>query len=327
MLGEPKVWGDAAVQVAFSLSLGWGGILTLASYKTFHANVIRDSIMIVCITCFTAIYCGFVIFAVLGVMAEAMGVDVKDVASDGAGLAFIVYPEAVTTMPFSPAWSILFFMMVLSLGIGTQIATVTTVVTTITDSSPRLYRLRTLVTIGISVGGFLMGLPLCLGSGMYILQLLDNYVATWSVLIICVVECLVICYIYGVGRFMGDIEAMVGYRPGPIWAFCWAFLTPAILIVIIILTFLNYEGSTYGNYPFPELVDKLCFGFSFISVFCIPVVALLQWFRYRHIPFAARLNFLSRPSLDWGPLRPEDRFTRNNIKNTAFIRKLFRSSD
>ena len=53
-------------QVAFSLSLGWGGILTLASYKTFHAHVIRDSIMIVCITCFTAIFCGFVIFAVLG---------------------------------------------------------------------------------------------------------------------------------------------------------------------------------------------------------------------------------------------------------------------
>ena len=37
-------------------------------------------------------------------MAEAMGVEVEDVASDGAGLAFIVYPEAVTTMPFSPAW-------------------------------------------------------------------------------------------------------------------------------------------------------------------------------------------------------------------------------
>ena len=56
----------STLQVAFSLSLGWGGILTLASYKTFHANVIRDSIMIVCITCFTAIFCGLVIFAVLG---------------------------------------------------------------------------------------------------------------------------------------------------------------------------------------------------------------------------------------------------------------------
>ena len=73
-------------------------------------------------------------------------------------------------------------------------------------------------------------------------KLLDNYVATWSVLIICVIECLAVSYIYGVGRFLADIQAMVGYRPWPIWAACWACLTPAILLIIIVLTFLNYEG-------------------------------------------------------------------------------------
>ena len=39
-----------------------------------------------------------------GVNAEAMNLEVKEVATDGAGLAFIVYPEAVTTMPFPPIW-------------------------------------------------------------------------------------------------------------------------------------------------------------------------------------------------------------------------------
>ena len=76
-------------------------------------------------------------------------------------------------------------------------------------------------------------------------QLLDNYVATWSVLIICVVECLVVSYIYGVSRFLADIQAMVGYCPWPIWSACWAFLTPTILVIIIILTFLNYEGMIF----------------------------------------------------------------------------------
>ena len=66
-------------------------------------------------------------------------------------------------------------MMILSLGIGTQIATVTTVVTTVTDSSQFLYRYRTLVTVFISVGGFLLGLPLCLSSGMYLLQVSSLY--------------------------------------------------------------------------------------------------------------------------------------------------------
>lgn len=37
---------------------------------------------------------------------------------------FIVYPEAISTLPGSTAWSILFFLMLLTLGLDSAVSTV-----------------------------------------------------------------------------------------------------------------------------------------------------------------------------------------------------------
>jgi SNF family Na+-dependent transporter len=49
---------------------------------------------------FTGILAGFAIFSVLGYMADRTGVAVDKLAVGGPGLSFIVYPEALSLMPF-----------------------------------------------------------------------------------------------------------------------------------------------------------------------------------------------------------------------------------
>lgn len=307
-LRDPQVWGDAAVQVTFSLSCGFGGVLTLSSYNKFKNNCIKDTWFICVVTYLTAIFSGFVIFSVLGFMSHKMNRPIEEVASQGAGLAFVIYPEAIAAMPVAPLWSILFFTMILTLGIGSQIAIVTTVISTIVDSSPLLLNRRLPCTAALCGFAFLIGLPLCSGAGMYILQLLDNYVATWSIVIICIMECIVVCVFYGADRLMDDIKFMTGTRPGAVWKFCWMFISPLTLMFILISMFVQHakgKGSSYAGYAYPKWADSLGLFISFGSVMLIPIFAVAQILQGEG-SLRYRLTRLVRPSNDWGPARAED---------------------
>ena len=55
-------------------------------------------------------------------MAHEKGVSIDDVAEKGPSLTFIVYPEALTLMPFSQFFSILFFITLLCLGLDSMFA-------------------------------------------------------------------------------------------------------------------------------------------------------------------------------------------------------------
>lgn len=54
-------------------------------------------------------------------MARASGKSIQDVATEGPGLVFIVYPAAIATMPGSMFWALIFFMMLLTLGLDSSV--------------------------------------------------------------------------------------------------------------------------------------------------------------------------------------------------------------
>ncbi len=103
----------------------------------------------------------------------------------GPGLAFIVYPEAVSLLPGAKIWAILFFLMLLALGFGTQFSILETIVTVIMDAWPRQYRRPNhRVILGLTcLFMFTCGLSMVTQGGMYVLSLLDNHAGTFSALI------------------------------------------------------------------------------------------------------------------------------------------------
>ena len=92
----------------------------------------------------------------------------------GTSLAFISYPDVLARFQVVPQlFSVLFFLMLFTLGVGSASALTGCVITIIADEFPKWN--KSLITLGVCIVGFLLGLFYCTPQGQYILTLVDHY--------------------------------------------------------------------------------------------------------------------------------------------------------
>ncbi|CAF3666325.1 unnamed protein product [Rotaria sp. Silwood1] len=155
------VWMAAASQVTYSLGIAFGSIISYASFNKFKTNYFRMCMLVTACDCFTSIFAGCAIFSVLGYMSFKTGVPIEQVAKAGPGLAFIAYPQALSIMPGGPFWAVIFFFMLLTLGLDSQFGMVDVVIASLLDTFKQLRQHKLFVSISYCIFCYLLALPMC----------------------------------------------------------------------------------------------------------------------------------------------------------------------
>ncbi|XP_069063617.1 sodium- and chloride-dependent neutral and basic amino acid transporter B(0+)-like [Pleurodeles waltl] len=304
------VWKDAATQIFYSYSIAWGGLMTLSSYNKFSNDCLFDTLFVCIVNSVTTIFAGFAIFSILGHMAHELNRPVSEVVDSGFSLAFIAYPEALTTLPVSPLWSILFFLMLLTLGFDTQFSTLETLTTAIQDAIPDLMkRFRVLITIGCCTVLFLLGLPCVTQAGIYWVNLIDYFCGGWTLIVAAVVEQIGLCWVYGVNRFVEDLEMMPGKKHWIFWLYwraCWFVISPLLVTAILIWSLVTIELPSYGSIVYPTWGLNLGWCLTAFTIIWIPVVAIYKVWAADGTLFQ-RLKSVLKPAPNWGPALQKDR--------------------
>ncbi|KAH8299650.1 hypothetical protein KR044_004289, partial [Drosophila immigrans] len=302
---EPQVWYAAVTQVFFSLAICFGNIVMYASYNRFGQNIYRDANIVTTLDTFTSLLSGIIIFGILGNLAyENNTTDISSVVNGGPGLAFISYPDAIAKFKVLPqVFSVLFFLMLFVLGIGSNVGMVSCLTTVLKDQFVKVKQWR--IVVFIAIIGYLLGLLYITPGGQFVLNLLDFFGATFVALVLAIFELIAIGWVYGVKRVCRDVEFMLGIKTSKYYRLCWGFITPLLMIAILVYMLALYEPLKYKDYTYlPGVyVFGWClsvFGVGQVFFWAIPAVRsqpaeLSLWLRIRKA-------FEPLPS--WGPADP-----------------------
>lgn len=258
---EPKVWIAAYGQVFYSLSLAMGIMMTYSSYLPKKTDINNSAFMTGFANCGFEFLCAIAVFAILGVMATSQGVGIEEVVSSGIGLAFIVFPKVFTVMgTWGTILGCLFFACLVFAGLTSCVSLVEAVSSAIIDKTGWE---RKKVVSYISIIGALLSATFATGAGLYILDIMDNFVNCYGIVVVGLLEVIVIGWIVKPATIRNHTNKTSYFKIGKWWDFVVKFITPTMLLIMLISNFVAELKAPYGDYNLPEL---FAYGWSVVGL-------------------------------------------------------------
>lgn len=262
---DPEVWIAAAGQIFFTLTLGFGVMIAYASYVQKGQDVAKDAVWTALLNSLISILAGFVVFGTLGFLAAQKGVLVSDVVASGPGLAFVVFPEALSLMPWPRLFSFLFFLTLLSLGIDSAFSMVEGITAALKE---RLAVSSQRVALFTSLAAFLGGILYVTGAGLYFLDVIDHFSATYAILLVGLLQTLLVGWTRA-GVAVKESLRRARWFPVELWWKLLRFPIPLILAGLLLVDVVKEVEAPYSGYPSWALL----FGWSAVL---LPLIA--SWF-------------------------------------------------
>ncbi|MGD7705649.1 sodium-dependent transporter [Microlunatus sp. Y2014] len=246
---DPGVWVAAFGQIFFSLSVGFGIMITYASYVNRRNDMTGSGLVAGFANSSFELLAGIGVFAVLGFMAQASDAPVSEVVvSSSIGLAFIAFPAIISQAPGGPVIGILFFASLILAGITSMISIVEVVISSVRDKfelkrTPAVL----IVTLPMAVVSILL---LGTDTALYALDILDHFINNFGILLVAIVSMLVITWIVRAIPVLRDHLNQYGsFRLGRWWTVLLGVVTPIVLGVSLIQGLWTDATEPYEGYP------------------------------------------------------------------------------
>ncbi|GAA2085889.1 sodium-dependent transporter [Streptomyces albiaxialis] len=247
-LTDGSVWIAAYGQIFFSLSIGFGIMVTYASYLGRRADLSNSALVAGFANSSFEILAGIGVFATLGFMAQAQGVAVDKVVASGVGLAFIAFPAIISEMPGGPFFGVLFFLSLAIAGLTSLISIVQVIVSSVQDRTG-MRRLPAVLTVGgVTAVASLAVFPT--DAGLHILDACDHFINQYGIVLAALAFLIVVGWVLRkLSFFQAHADETSALRLGLWWRVCLAVITPLVLGWMMVDSLRTELDENYGGMP------------------------------------------------------------------------------
>ena len=272
---DPGVWIAAYGQIFFSLSVGFGIMITYASYLKKRTNLTGSGMVVGFSNSGFEILAGIGVFSALGFMAQAAGVTIDEVVTSGIGLAFVAFPEIISQAPagLGPIIGVLFFASLLFAGIS-----ILEVVISAVKDKLGWSRVTVVATFGVAAAIIsLFGFGTT--SGVLLLDVSDKFVNQFGIVAASFVAVVVVSwFLRRLDRMVNHLNKVSSFRLGGVYKFLIGILLPVVLGYTLIseLVALLTADEPYGGLP-NWYVNTFGWGMVIALIVIAFLLTLIPW--------------------------------------------------
>ncbi len=275
-LQKPGLWLAAAGQIFFSLSIGFGLIITYSSYLSRDDDVVLSGLAATSANEFCEVGLGGLITLPAGVAF----LGIAGVAGQSTfGLGFNVLPLVFSQMPAGGLFGFLFFFLLFLAAVTSSLSML----------QPGIALLEETLGIARKQSVAFLGLITALGSGFVVyfskdlkaLDTLDFWVGTFLIFTLATIQIIFFSWVFGVDRGLAEAHRGSAIRIPRIFRPIMKFICPAFLLIIFALWGLeNLFGLKFGAGPaeVSSYVKDLFFAPNVVAWLSIGLIFLFATF-------------------------------------------------
>ena len=262
---DPNVWLAAYGHIFFSLSVGFGIMVTYASYLQKNTNLTGAGLVVGFANSSFELIAGIGIFAAIGFMAVSTGQDVSEVASGGVGLAFFVFPKIISTMGSSgDIVGFLFFGSLVVAGISSLISILEVPISAFQEKFDWSRKKAVSIICGvcavISISAF------STGSSLVLVDVIDHFANNIGIVAGGLMSIVLVTWFNRnkIPSLLAHSNRISSVKLGGAWIFMLTVITPTVLTIALGLKFIDLVKTPYEGYSSTIL---LLFGWGVVVFF------------------------------------------------------------